>query len=192
MKWIQRGANLRAFSLSRRRALHFLIPVKEALIHLAMRILLLAEYAHDLVCKRLNEKGRRRTLFWFDENLDGHSRLRFILAVALVLQFAQRKYVPAAYWLSVVLISIVGTLITDNLVDNFHVPLMATTIAFSIALDLAHKGSAKRLSRLPLRREERPSTTYLLKPRGNLLRWRGRYSIAKISQGLSLQPLSPA
>lgn len=59
-----------------------------------------------------------------------------ILAVALVWQFAQRKYVPAAYWLSVVLISIVGTLITDNLVDNFHVPLMATTIAFSIALAL--------------------------------------------------------
>ncbi|NKJ08270.1 hypothetical protein [Rhizobium sp. SG741] len=59
-----------------------------------------------------------------------------ILAVALVWQFAQRKYVPAAYWLSVVLISIVGTLITDNLVDNFHVALMATTIAFSIALAL--------------------------------------------------------
>lgn len=115
------------------------IPVKETLIHLAMRTLLWAEYAHDLVCKRLDEKRRRRTLFWFDESLDGHSRLRFILAVALVWQFAQRKYVPAAYWLSVVLISIVGTLITDNLVDNFHVPLMATTIAFSIALDLAHK-----------------------------------------------------
>lgn len=59
-----------------------------------------------------------------------------ILAVALVWQFAQRKYVPAAYWLSVVLISIVGTLITDNLVDNFHMALMATTIAFSIALAL--------------------------------------------------------
>ena len=59
-----------------------------------------------------------------------------ILAVALVWQFAQKKYVPTAYWLSVVLISIVGTLITDNLVDNFHVPLLATTTAFSIALAL--------------------------------------------------------
>ncbi|MGG6898893.1 COG4705 family protein [Rhizobium sp. BR 315] len=59
-----------------------------------------------------------------------------ILAGALVWQFAQEKYVPAAYWLSVVLISIVGTLITDNLVDNFHVPLLDTTIAFSIALAL--------------------------------------------------------
>ncbi|WP_184397297.1 hypothetical protein [Rhizobium sp. BK650] len=59
-----------------------------------------------------------------------------ILAVALVWQFAQKKYVPAAYWLSVVLISIVGTLITDNLVDNFRVPLLDTTIAFSVALAL--------------------------------------------------------
>ncbi|MGB8287135.1 COG4705 family protein [Rhizobium ruizarguesonis] len=59
-----------------------------------------------------------------------------ILAGALVWQFAQKKYVPATYWLSVVLISIVGTLITDNLVDNFKVPLLDTTIAFSIALAL--------------------------------------------------------
>ncbi|RDJ04216.1 hypothetical protein [Rhizobium grahamii] len=59
-----------------------------------------------------------------------------ILAGALIWQFAQKKYVPAAYWLSVVLISIVGTLITDNLVDNFNIPLLHTTIAFSIALAL--------------------------------------------------------
>ncbi|TGR92556.1 hypothetical protein EN834_35285, partial [bacterium M00.F.Ca.ET.191.01.1.1] len=46
-----------------------------------------------------------------------------ILIVALVLQFAQKRYVPWAYWLAVVLISIVGTLVTDNLVDNFGVRL---------------------------------------------------------------------
>lgn len=57
-----------------------------------------------------------------------------ILLVAVFLQFAQKKYVPWAYWLAVVLISIVGTLITDNLVDNFGVPLTTTTIFFSIAL----------------------------------------------------------
>ena len=57
-----------------------------------------------------------------------------ILLVAVFLQFAQKKYVPWAYWLAVVLISIVGTLITDNLVDNFGVPLITTTIVFSIAL----------------------------------------------------------
>lgn len=57
-----------------------------------------------------------------------------ILIVALVLQFWQKRYVPWAYWLAVVLISVVGTLITDNLVDNFEVRLETTTIAFSIAL----------------------------------------------------------
>ncbi|TSE05884.1 hypothetical protein C1D09_021360 [Mesorhizobium intechi] len=57
-----------------------------------------------------------------------------VLIVALVLQFAQKRYVPWAYWLAVVLISVVGTLITDNLVDNFGVRLQTTTIAFSVAL----------------------------------------------------------
>ena len=38
--------------------------------------------------------------------------------IALVLQFVQKKYVPWAYWLAVVLISVVGTLVSDNLVDT--------------------------------------------------------------------------
>ncbi|MER8520651.1 hypothetical protein NKH56_14820 [Mesorhizobium sp. M1076] len=57
-----------------------------------------------------------------------------ILVVALILQFAQKRYVPWAYWLAVVLISVVGTLVTDNLVENFGVRLETTTIAFSAAL----------------------------------------------------------
>jgi uncharacterized membrane-anchored protein len=57
-----------------------------------------------------------------------------ILVVALLFQFAQKKYVPWAYWLAVVLLSIVGTLVTDNLVDNFGVALETTTIIFTIAL----------------------------------------------------------
>ena len=56
------------------------------------------------------------------------------LAVALVAQFRLRRYVPAVYWLSVVLISVVGTLITDNLTDNFGVSLVTTTIVFSVVL----------------------------------------------------------
>lgn len=59
-----------------------------------------------------------------------------ILVVALVLQFAQKRYVPWAYWLAVVLISVVGTLVTDNLVDNFGVRLETTTIVFSVVLAL--------------------------------------------------------
>ncbi len=57
-----------------------------------------------------------------------------VLVVVLVLQFAQKRYVPWAYWLAVVMISIVGTLVTDNLVDNFGVPLIVTAVAFTVAL----------------------------------------------------------
>ncbi|MDB5657383.1 MAG: hypothetical protein JWQ94_4996 [Tardiphaga sp.] len=57
-----------------------------------------------------------------------------VLIGALVLQFGHKRYVPWSYWLAVVLISIVGTLVTDNLVDNFGVSLITTTILFSIAL----------------------------------------------------------
>ena len=59
-----------------------------------------------------------------------------VLVVALVFQFAQRKYVPWAYWLAVVLISVVGTLITDNMVDNFGIRLETSTIFFAVALSL--------------------------------------------------------
>lgn len=57
-----------------------------------------------------------------------------VLAVALALQFRQRRYVPWSYWLAVVLISVVGTLVTDNLVDNLGVSLVTCTIVFTIAL----------------------------------------------------------
>jgi len=57
-----------------------------------------------------------------------------VLVVALVVQFRARRYVPGIYWLAVVLISVVGTLITDNLTDNFGVSLVTTTVVFSIVL----------------------------------------------------------
>lgn len=57
-----------------------------------------------------------------------------VLIVALIWQFGQRRYVPHVYWAAVVLISIVGTLVTDNLVDNFGVPLITTFWVFSAAL----------------------------------------------------------
>ncbi len=41
---------------------------------------------------------------------------------------------PWKYWLAVVFLSVFGTLITDNLSDNYGVPLIVTTIAFTIAL----------------------------------------------------------
>lgn len=57
-----------------------------------------------------------------------------LLVAALIFQFAQRRYTPWIYWVTVVLVSVVGTLITDNLVDNLGVSLATTTIAFSLAL----------------------------------------------------------
>src|SRR4051812_34693829 len=59
-----------------------------------------------------------------------------VLAVALVAQFRKRRYVPGVYWLAVVLISIVGTLITDNLTDNYGVGTTVTTPIFAGALAL--------------------------------------------------------
>ena len=59
-----------------------------------------------------------------------------LLAAALVYQLLQRRYVAWAYWVSVVLISIAGTLITDKLVDDLGVSLETTTAAFAIALAL--------------------------------------------------------
>jgi uncharacterized membrane-anchored protein len=57
-----------------------------------------------------------------------------LLLVALFFQFRSRLYVPGLYWLAVVLISVVGTLITDNLTDNFGVALETSTVVFGIAL----------------------------------------------------------
>src|SRR6185312_8178647 len=56
------------------------------------------------------------------------------LVAALVAQFRLLHYVAGVYWLAVVLISVVGTQITDNLTDNLGVSLVVTTIAFSVAL----------------------------------------------------------
>ncbi|MEU3458140.1 hypothetical protein ABZ671_31825 [Micromonospora sp. NPDC006766] len=56
------------------------------------------------------------------------------LAVVLVWQFRTARYVAGIYWLAVVLISIVGTLITDNLTDNLGVPLAVSTAVFAVAL----------------------------------------------------------
>jgi uncharacterized membrane-anchored protein len=72
-----------------------------------------------------------------------------LLLITIIVQFRASKYVPWIYWLTVVLISILGTLITDNLTDNFGVPLLTTTIIFTIALAItfiAWYASEKTLS----------------------------------------------
>ncbi len=57
-----------------------------------------------------------------------------LLITTLFIQFMLKRYIPAIYWLVVVLVSIVGTLIAGNLVDNLSVSLLTTTILFASAL----------------------------------------------------------
>ena len=63
-----------------------------------------------------------------------------LLLATLFFQFRARKYIPGIYWFAVVLISIVGTLITDNLVDHYDVSLETTTTVFAIALAVDVRG----------------------------------------------------
>jgi uncharacterized membrane-anchored protein len=57
-----------------------------------------------------------------------------LLAVLLVAQFQLKRYVPVIYWANVVVISVFGTLITDNLTDGHNVPLTTTTPIFAAIL----------------------------------------------------------
>jgi uncharacterized membrane-anchored protein len=57
-----------------------------------------------------------------------------LLVSVLVFQFRARRYVAGVYWTGIVLISVVGTQITDNLSDNYGVSLVTTTTVFSIVL----------------------------------------------------------
>ena len=57
-----------------------------------------------------------------------------LLLIALIIQFRTKRYIPSIYWLTVVLISIVGTQITDFLTDKLEVSLYLSTFIFSIVL----------------------------------------------------------
>ena len=57
-----------------------------------------------------------------------------LFVIALVVQLTRKQYIPAVYWTVVVLVSVVGTLVSDTLVDKLGFGLQTTSIAFSIAL----------------------------------------------------------
>jgi uncharacterized membrane-anchored protein len=57
-----------------------------------------------------------------------------VLAVVLVVQLRLPRYVPIAYWLTVVVLSVTGTLYTDILTDQLNVPLVLSTTVFAVAL----------------------------------------------------------
>ncbi|MCL6486076.1 MULTISPECIES: COG4705 family protein [Janthinobacterium] len=63
-----------------------------------------------------------------------HAIMGALLAIALFMQLRTRRYTPWIYWLTVVLVSVVGTLITDLLTDGLGVSLYVSTSAFAVAL----------------------------------------------------------
>ena len=63
-----------------------------------------------------------------------------LLLVLLAAQFRLRRYVPGVYWSVVVVISVFGTLITDNMTDHYNVALTTSTILFSIVLAAVFAG----------------------------------------------------
>lgn len=60
----------------------------------------------------------------------------FTFIIIMFFQLRATKYVPGIYWLAVVIISVLGTLITDNMTDGVGVPLQQSTIIFSVLLML--------------------------------------------------------
>ncbi len=54
-----------------------------------------------------------------------------LLVVLLLVQFRLRRYIPVVYWSVVVVISVFGTLITDNMSDNYNIALTTSTPIFA-------------------------------------------------------------
>jgi len=57
-----------------------------------------------------------------------------VFMAVLLWQLRLDRYVPFVYWLTVVLISVVGTLVSDNLVDGVGISLVTTSVIFAVCL----------------------------------------------------------
>lgn len=57
-----------------------------------------------------------------------------VLVVVLAVQLRLKRYVPFPYWLTVVVVSVTGTLYTDILTDQLNVPLWISSAVFSVLL----------------------------------------------------------
>jgi uncharacterized membrane-anchored protein len=55
-------------------------------------------------------------------------------ALALALQFLMRRYIPAVYWLAVVMVAIFGTMVADVIHVKFGVPYVVSATGFALAL----------------------------------------------------------
>ena len=72
------------------------------------------------------------------------------LLVALAIQLKMKRYIPLTYWLCVVLTSITGTLLTDNLTDNLGVSLITSSVIFAILLAISFSAWFKSESTLSI------------------------------------------
>lgn len=59
-----------------------------------------------------------------------------LLAIFLSYQIIKNAYTPWIYWTNIVLVSVAGTLITDNMVDNYGVTLETASLLFTVLLAL--------------------------------------------------------
>jgi uncharacterized membrane-anchored protein len=57
-----------------------------------------------------------------------------LLVIVLAAQFAADRYTPVRYWAAVTLVSVFGTLVTDELTDSLGVPLELSTAVFAVLL----------------------------------------------------------
>ncbi len=57
-----------------------------------------------------------------------------VMVLVLAIQMVLKRYVAGAYWLTVVVLSITGTLYTDILTDDLGVPLWLSSAVFSLIL----------------------------------------------------------
>lgn len=111
--------------------------------------------SNALVCEMLNKVPAISLIFWIIKILSttvGETGADYLavhvglgtavtggimialLLSALVFQLRARRYIPWIYWLTVVLVSVVGTQITDALTDRLGISLYASTAAFALGL----------------------------------------------------------
>ncbi|TRZ79093.1 MAG: hypothetical protein D4R92_05460 [Actinobacteria bacterium] len=90
-----------------------------------------------VLCTTVGETAADYLSVTLNFGLTGTTLFTFVALVgALIWQFKTKQYAPGIYWLAVVLISVFGTLVTDNLTDRFNVSLVTTTVIFSVVLAL--------------------------------------------------------
>src|SRR3954447_10615796 len=57
-----------------------------------------------------------------------------VFVVVLAVQMRAKRYIPFPYWLTVVVVSVAGTLYTDMGTDQLHIPLWVSSTVFAVLL----------------------------------------------------------